>query len=403
MRSKLVVGAIAASVSSIVWGQQQQAEGLEEIVVTATRREQNLQEVPVSIVAITGDSLELRGLQNLEDVGGAVPNINIQGGGNGTASTQFRMRGIPGVGTYVDGVWQINTGGFLTQEFVDIDRIEVLRGPQGTSFGRDSLGGSIRIWTRQPAEEFGGNVTATAGSLDRRDVKASVDVPFTDKLLTKWTAASLYRDGYIQSLNIDQKNGGIDQQVLRGDMLWTPTDALRIRLTYSDNEMRFTEPRIQDGIFNTAANMGQAILLKDFYEVAGLTPYQPHYFQAGYPGGEVGQWENKTDITLENFIKNEQVVLDINVALSDALNLQFLTANYEATNDIYNEWDNSTHQLVNDYNREYREVFSEEIQLHRQPRALRLGRGPVLLGSESQGEEHEIPARGVRRRPDVRV
>ena len=105
-------------------------------------------------------------------------------------------------------------------------------------------------------------------------------MPSTDKLLTKWTAASLYRDGYIQSLNIDQKNGGIDQQVLRGDMLWTPTDALRIEFTYSDNEMRFTEPRIQDGIFNTAANMGQAILLKDFYEVAGLTPYQPHYFQA---------------------------------------------------------------------------------------------------------------------------
>jgi iron complex outermembrane receptor protein len=208
------------------------SSGLEEILVTATRREQDLQEVPVSIVAITGDGLELRGLQNLEDVGAAIPNINIQGGGNGTASTQFRMRGIPGVGTYIDGVWQINTGGFLTQEFVDIERIEVLRGPQGTSFGRDSLGGSIRIWTERPQDEFGGNVTATVGSLDRRDVKAAIDIPLTDKLHTKWTAASLYRDGYIQSLNLDQKNGGIDQQVYRGDIEWTPSDALNMRLTY---------------------------------------------------------------------------------------------------------------------------------------------------------------------------
>jgi iron complex outermembrane recepter protein len=357
-----VVAALTGA-SGLTYQDASAQDGLEEILVTATRRSQDVQEVPVSIVAITGDSLEVRGIQNLEDAGAAIPNINIQGGGNGTASTQFRMRGIPGVGTYVDGVWQINTGGFLTQEFVDVDRIEVLRGPQGTSFGRDSLGGSIRIWTRRPSDEFGGNITATVGSLDRRDVKAAVDVPFSDNFKTKWTAASLYRDGYIQSLNLDQKNGGIDQQVLRGDMLWTPTEALSLRFIYSDNEMRFTEPRIQDGIFNTAANMGQAILLKDFYQAAGLTPYLPEYFQAGFPGGQVGEWENKTDITLPNFIQNEQMVLDVQLQLSDSMQLQFLTANNEATNDIYNEWDNSPYVLVNDYNREFREVFSEEIQL----------------------------------------
>src|SRR3989337_2082026 len=82
-------------------------EGLEEIIVTATRREQNLQEVPVSIVAITGDTLELQGLDSLEDVGNHIPNINIQGGGAGTFGPQFRVRGLPNIGLYVDGVWQV--------------------------------------------------------------------------------------------------------------------------------------------------------------------------------------------------------------------------------------------------------------------------------------------------------
>ena len=172
-------------------------EGLEEIVVTATRREQNLQEVPISIVAITGDNLEMRGLDSLEDVGQSVPNIVITGGGGGTGNTNFRVRGIPNVGTYIDGVWQVGTGGFLTQEFVELDRIEILRGPQGTMFGRDSTGGALRIWTKRPAEEFGADVTATVGTLDRRDVKGTLDLPLSDKLKSKWTAASLYRDGYI--------------------------------------------------------------------------------------------------------------------------------------------------------------------------------------------------------------
>src|SRR6185436_5535427 len=102
----------------------QEGAGLEEIVVTATRREQNLQEVPISIVAITGDGLEARGLDNLEKVSTGVPNIVVTGGGGGTGGTVFRMRGIPAVSAYVDGVWQVATAGSLTQEFVDLDRIE---------------------------------------------------------------------------------------------------------------------------------------------------------------------------------------------------------------------------------------------------------------------------------------
>ena len=132
------------------------------------------------------------------------------------------MRGIPGVGTYIDGVWQVGTAGFLTQEFVDIDRVEVLRGPQGTMFGRDSTGGAIRIWTKRPAEEFGGNITATAGSNEPPRRQGVPRPAARRQVRTKWTAASMSRDGYIQSLTTGENGGGIDQQVFRGDIVWTP-------------------------------------------------------------------------------------------------------------------------------------------------------------------------------------
>ena len=165
--------------------------GLEEISVTATRRVQNMQEVPVSIVAITGENLVMRGIDNLEKVSQGVPNVVITGGGGGTGGATFRMRGIPNVGTYIDNVWQVGTAGFLTQEFVDIDRVEVLRGPQGTMFGRDSTGGAIRIWTKRPSEELSGSVTATLGSLDRQDMKGSINIPITDSIKSKWTVANM--------------------------------------------------------------------------------------------------------------------------------------------------------------------------------------------------------------------
>src|SRR5690606_17467426 len=156
-----------------------QEGALEEIVVTATRREENLQEVPISVVAVTGENLELRGIDTIEELSQAIPNIVATGGGGGTAGTTFSVRGIPNVGMYIDGIWQIDSAGALVREFVDLDRVEVLRGPQGTTFGRDSTGGAIRLWTKRPGEEFAGDVSVTAGSLDRRDVKMSVDVPLT--------------------------------------------------------------------------------------------------------------------------------------------------------------------------------------------------------------------------------
>ncbi len=359
-----VVAALAGA-SGLTYQTASAQEGLEEIVVTATRREQNLQEVPVSIVAVTGANLEIRGLDTLEELSQGVPNIVATGGGGGTAGTAFSVRGIPNVGTYVDGIWQIDNAGSLVQEFVDLDRIEVLRGPQGTTFGRDSTGGAIRLWTKRPSEEFGGNITATIGSFDRRDVKGVIDLPLSDNVLTKWTAASLYRDGYIQNQTTGDKDGGVDQSVFRGDLLWNASDTLSLRFNYLRNDNVFTEPKVVDAIFRTYGDPGirDVIGLPEFYgTVPGLEPYSPANNQAGFPGGRVGQWENRSNVRLPNEITQDQITLDINWDLGDSLSVQFLTGYTENYNKLSNDWDGSQYDIVYDLNQNQNELFSQEIQ-----------------------------------------
>jgi len=154
-----VFSALAALAGFMVFTAVVQSDSaLEEIVITATRRETDVQDVPLAVTALTGESLQDQNIENLEDLTGVVPNVLIAGGNGGTTSASFYMRGIPNVGVYVDGIWQVSNNGLLTRDFVELDRVEVLRGPQGTLYGRDSTGGSIHMHSKLPAEEFGVNL-----------------------------------------------------------------------------------------------------------------------------------------------------------------------------------------------------------------------------------------------------
>ena len=341
---------------------QQGQSGLEEIVVTATRREEDLQQVPISIVAITGDGLQTRGIQNVEGLNATIPNLNVMGsaGGSGTSNTSMRIRGIPGVGTYIDGIWQISTNGLLTEEFVDLDRVEVLRGPQGTLFGRDSVGGAVRIFTKRPADDFGATFKGTIGTLNRHDAIISADLPFSDKVKSKWTFADLNRDGYITDLTTGGKGGNIDEGTLRGDIVFTPTDKLDIRLQMSRQDSQFTEPRVQDAVWQSTILFPTNAPL--MYTAAGL-PYDQNSQMAGWPGGTVGKWENRSQITIPNHIVTDQGSLDVKLALTDSLSLDFLTGYTNQTNKTFIDYDNSQYGLVEDTSNNRTHMFSEEIQL----------------------------------------
>jgi outer membrane receptor protein involved in Fe transport len=231
----------AAVIGCLPFGASAQ-DALEEIVVTATRRETDLQQTPLSIQAFTAEQLELGGITNGRDLGIMVPNV-VLNPSTGGAQSQFYVRGLPGVGLYVDGIWQDGFG-FQQMNFSEFERVEVLRGPQGTLFGRNTNGGAVNMTTRKPADEFGARVKLDVGDFNRRDAQLAVDLPLTDNLKTKFMGASFKNDGFLEGLTTPWDFGAQDDQLLRADVLWEATDSFSLRFTYNDEQKRGTDPRI---------------------------------------------------------------------------------------------------------------------------------------------------------------
>lgn len=215
---------------------------LEEVTVTARKREELLQDTPIAIAAFSATDIDSRGLAGVAEIGYATPNVIIDGGaaasGSNSATTMF-IRGIgqtdftlsvdPGVGFYVDGVYygqQVGTN----VDFLGIDRIEVLKGPQGTLFGRNTMGGAVNIVTRRPSREQQGTVKVTLGSDRQADFAGSVDLPLGDRLFSKISAATRSRDGYVTRLSTGEKLGDDHRTSARGTLLWEATNSLKLTL-----------------------------------------------------------------------------------------------------------------------------------------------------------------------------
>ena len=223
---------------------------LEEVTVTARKKEESLDELPLAATAFSGDSLEARGVVQLDSVGLLAPNITFQnnpGFGGSSNSAAIRIRGIgaadftpttdPGVGIYVDGVYLARSVGSIL-DIVDFERVEVLRGPQGTLFGRNTIGGAISVITKRPQPELSGNVSATYGTDEWADLQGSVNFPLSDTLYAKLAVASFNQDGYVKRTH-DGKDLGDDSTIAaRFDLRWEPTDALTVDLSldYSEDD-----------------------------------------------------------------------------------------------------------------------------------------------------------------------
>ncbi len=207
---------------------------LEEVVVTAERREMALQDTPISVIAFTGDNLELKGVRDMMELANIAPNLDIKGSrGTGNTSPNYQIRGIGGgggatgergVGFYIDNVFMPRTTGPVMR-VLDVERIEVLRGPQGTLFGRNSTGGAIRVFSRQPHDEREGYLRVTGGNFDRFDLAGMINVPLNDEVFLRAQAARLSQDGYVR--RGPQKLGDSEDTVLRLQVAWEPSDRVR--------------------------------------------------------------------------------------------------------------------------------------------------------------------------------
>ena len=212
---------------------------LEEIVVTARKREENLQDAPIAVSAFTGDALDFRGVTEIGKLDQFVPNLvlNESTTYSNVSNAAVYIRGIgqndftpvidPGVGIYVDGVYLGRSVGAVL-DIVDVDRIEVLRGPQGTLFGRNTIGGAISLSSKKPDEEFGGKVDVKYGTDDRFNVRGTVNIPFGDKFFARLSAATFLQDGYVTRVVDGKDLGDQDVVALRGALRWLPTNNLDI-------------------------------------------------------------------------------------------------------------------------------------------------------------------------------
>lgn len=297
---------------------------LEEVIVTAQKRSENVQDVPIAITAISGDTLSSRDLSTITQVAGQTPNVTFNSTSPFAGTTQMfsaYIRGVgqndfsfnvePGVGVYVDGVYYARTVG-TNVGLLDVDRIEVLKGPQGTLFGRNTIGGAVSIVTRDPGQDLSAKLEATFGSLNRTDYSAVISVPLVDgRLYSQLAVGSVHKDGYERRIPYPDANnyildtgafgapfppGGSDHQgnsnsrSARLKLLYTPTDNLRIIVAgdfarADEEEMPFTLLHISGDV---PGSLGQLYNTCISFDVAtlnsfGLGPICGPRAQAGTP------------------------------------------------------------------------------------------------------------------------
>ena len=334
----------------------QGVQALEEVVVTARRREENLQEVPVAITAISAEDLELRSIENTEDLQVLLPNVDIRGGGvSGGNSGNLAIRGIPGVARYIDGVALSGNQGSL-ENVVELERIEVLRGPQGTYFGKNAIGGAIQYVTQKPQEEFGARIKATLGEFNRTDLVANVDIPLSDTVLTKVTLASLNRDGYVDSVTIDESYGEIDNTIVRGMLQWAPTDSFQALFTAEYNHL-------ETGL--------QANVLFDVFEDVPFGPMTPQRYNAAgvpvtdelYAYGQREEYLNAVDYTGPgNLFDSNSFSANLTWDINDSVTFRSITASREFDYGSYRDLDATFLNMHNTWVYNEVEETSQEFQ-----------------------------------------
>jgi iron complex outermembrane receptor protein len=216
---------------------------MEEVTVTAQKREENIQDVPIAISAFSGDAIKEMGATNISDLGKATAGVEMNN--NGALQPTYNIRGIqtsdftvgsdPAVAIYVDGVYA-SRGAGAEVPFSDVERVEILKGPQGTLFGRNATGGAIHLITKKPnLEEAEGSVTTSIGNYNKRDIDFGYSAPLSDTLAFRVSGTVNRRDGW-QDNAFGQDTGNEDNHTIRASLLWTPTDATEVifRASYGD-------------------------------------------------------------------------------------------------------------------------------------------------------------------------
>jgi iron complex outermembrane receptor protein len=400
----LAVVIAGLSLGQTALAQEQRESGaseiLEELVVTARRREEGLQNAPIAISAYTGETLEYRGVTKLDEITRFVPNLTIENNpsfGGASNSAAIYIRGIgqkeflptsePGVGLYVDGVYIARSVGAIL-DLIDIERLEVLRGPQGTLFGRNTIGGAINITTvtPEPGDEFGGEIGAAYGTDDRINLRGALNIPMSDTLAARVSVASFQQDGYVdRSDGIDL--GDDDTITGRLAVAWRPSDRLSLDFRLDATRDKENGPAMEllgidftdlsqlnglvaavpppmafvHNITTAAVGPGQPCAATDAAG-NGITsnPNSPNCYDNRYVGKD-----GKNDGTAPARSESDVLGLsaDISYEINDNLTLRSITAWRDLDSEFARDGDHSPHRISQFQDTLEQTQFTQELQL----------------------------------------
>ena len=384
-----IVGAsIGLSISGAPLWASEQALVLEEVLVTARKRTENLMDAPVAVTAVSGDSMDKLAITHLEQVSAKVPGLII---GRAPLTATVYIRGVgsginqgfeQSVGMYVDDVYQARSFLF-TQSMVDLQQVEVLRGPQGTLFGRNTVAGAIKLTTASPAvdEELNGSVTlAWEPEYDTRHVTAVVSGSPADTLGIRLAVRDTTSDGYLDNVLYDTDVAQREDQLARLSLRWEPTDTLgvtgkfnwvdtSIALTKKDREAEGT-PRlgIVNPIFDTssladyraAGATGSFSSLGTVILSTGAVPFSPSTDKSylGNPGWFPG------DLSAGNYteFESQSSVIKVDWELGN-YSLTAVSSYIDFENRQGNDSDIGALNLAHNIKEEELQMFSQEIRL----------------------------------------
>ena len=213
---------------------------IEEIIVTSQKREQSIQSIPISVTAFDASALESKQIDSFSDLQFNTPNVtfsktNFTGSNfsiRGIGSAAVAASGDGGVGIHINDA-PMRTAALFETEYFDLERMEILRGPQGTLFGRNATGGVVNMITKKPTDEFELGTTISVGNYNHRKISGVLNLPLTDNLAVRFAGLDLTQDGYTENTYTGNDIDGRDQYAVRGSLRWTPGDTTTIDFMYS--------------------------------------------------------------------------------------------------------------------------------------------------------------------------
>ena len=371
---------------------------LEEIVVTAQKREQSLQEVPVAVTAMDAEALRASGVDDVADLNAANPSFVINVQQNKVSNSPARIRGIGTTGTnpafegavglYVDGVYRSRPGMVLST-FNDIGQLQILRGPQGTLFGKNTSAGALVLDSAAPSQEFEAGVSVSLGNYDKRKYSVLVNGAVSDTLALRFSALHDERDGFYDNSATGKNTTNIDTDSYKLQALFEPTDSLSVRVIadYTESD--------ELCCYNFSGRLDPEGDSSEFLDMlySTFTSGAPYYDVTG----DVYERNNgnNTDSTDES--EDWGVSFDVNLDITDSMELRSITSYREYTNEQDNgDWDFSPVDLGGDYRQLYEfETFTQEFNLTGSSEFGDIGVEYILGAFYSNEDLHHIYELGV--------